>query len=460
MATYTSDTLAKAIKKAATSPAPVYLIVGERFLCRQAAADLTRALLPDEQTRAANLTAIDGDQEDPAATLAALRSYGLFPGRKVFLVKDSRLPAPKVSAREIYTKAEAAWREGKATRAGRLVLRLAALAKMEPAELAALSPEAWDDRLDFTPGADTAWIAAAGAAVEGARTATATDITDAYIEAWKTETVPADNILVLLTEAADKRKKLYQFIKKHGVVIDLSVAAGSGRAAREGREKVLRGLVGKVLKEWNKTMEPAAVSALLDRVGFHPVAVVRETEKLVLYADNRPRVTQDDVNTLIGRTREDALYELTEAVTRRQVEPALRLAARMHAAGTHPLVMVAGTRNQFRRLLAVKALMAASDPPFIAGMSFPAFQKGYLPQAKDSHPHLLALLPNHPYALHMLMGRGNAYTTAEITTALGDLLAMEMRMKSGGLPPRDLFENFLLRTVPQKNTAGRTHLRK
>lgn len=74
---------------------PVYLICGERYLCRDVADKLVQHLLPDEKERSLNLKRIDGEQEDVAHTMAHLQTYSLFAGRQVIRVMDSKLFSPK-----------------------------------------------------------------------------------------------------------------------------------------------------------------------------------------------------------------------------------------------------------------------------------------------------------------------------------------------------------------------------
>jgi len=464
MALHHADTIDIPLRAAQKgAPSRVYLLWGERYLCQRAAERLLDILLPDKQRRATNLATIDGEREDPAATLAALRSFSLFPGRKVFLVRDAKILQARTAAADVWQQAVASWDTGEPERAWRMLTQMTAPAGLAPGDLPALTPSAWKKALGFEKPADTAWLEKACRQMRGpaATPARPAGIADQYLAAFEEGAIPADHILVLLCDSVDKRRKLYKYIEKRGTAIDLSVAGGSNKAARGAQEKVLRGLMRQTLREFGKTMEPRAAAMLLERVGFHPVAVVRETEKLALFADGRDSITAADVETLIGRTREDALFEFTEAVADRRLEDSLVIAARLHAAGVHPLALVAGIRNILRRLLAARAVIAAAEPAFVPEMTFAAFQKGYLPEARERMPRLLSLLPPHPFALYMTLAKARNFTTDELSSAMGALLRAELAMKSTGLSGRVLLENFLLATVPrQKKRPRRTHLSK
>jgi DNA polymerase-3 subunit delta len=265
---------------------------------------------------------------------------------------------------------------------------------------------------------------------------------DYYMEAFEAG-IPEKNILILLAEEVDKRKKFFKFIKSEGAILDLSVSAGSSKAAKTDQEGVLRGLILKTLSEFAKKIEPKAIPVLLERVGFHPVAVVRETEKLALYIGEEASITLRDVNAVVGRTREDALYELTESYSDKNLVKALQISARMIESGVHPLVLVSGLRNHLRKLLLVCSFRKQSRPVFVEGMSYGAFQKGYLAQLKAEKEELVKSLPNHPYALFMMFEKAGKHSIQHLVKGLRKLLEAEFRLKSSPLPGQLVFENFL-----------------
>ena len=83
----------------------LYLVFGERYLCRQAATEIINHLLPDEKQRAGSLVMVDGDREEPGQTLNELRTFSLFGGRRIITVMDSRLFLSRGVARNLWEKA-------------------------------------------------------------------------------------------------------------------------------------------------------------------------------------------------------------------------------------------------------------------------------------------------------------------------------------------------------------------
>ena len=438
-------------------PCPLYLVVGDQFLGQQVAEQLAEALIPDPKARGQNVNLIDGDQEDPISTLNQLKTYSLFAGRQIFRVAGSKLFHSKEVAKAIWDKAKVA--HGKSD--GRLALsylgQLAVIGQVEVADLAELSTGEWQAAFAFAKP-DAGWLAEALGAMEGEAPSgrgSGKDPAEHYLAALEAGW-PEDNILMLLAETVDKRKKFYKALLKYGVVVDLMVAEGSSKAARSEQDALLADLVRQTLAEFGKTMEPRAVPVLLERVGFHPVAVVRETEKLALYVGEGPQVTLADLMAVVGRTREEALFELTEAFTEQDLTQTLTIAGRLYDNGVHPLVMVAGLRNQLRKLMLVASFRQGGPPDFVEGMTFAVFQKGYLPDLKVVKEGWLNQLPNHPYALYMMFDKAGKFTVRQLGANLAMLLRAEFALKSSALPPLLVLEQFFWQVMlPKKKESLR-----
>ena len=158
-------------------------------------------------------------------------------------------------------------------------------------------------------------------------------------------------------------------------------------------------------------------------------------------------ITLADVDAMIGRTREDALYELTEAYDNGEIQKSLVISARLLESGLHPLVIVAGLRNHLRRLLLVCSFRMQSEPVFVDGMSFAAFQKGYLAQLKIAKADLLQTFPRHPYALYMMFTKARKSSARDLLSALKKLLEVEFCLKSSPLTGQVVLEGFFFTTL-------------
>ncbi len=362
---------------------PVYLLFGERYLCSQAAQEVIARLLPDEASRAQNIRAVDGDQEVVSKTMNELRTFSLFGGRQVIRVLDSRLFHSKAVGKSIWDKALKAFNKDDPEKAGRYLAQLASLGGLDAEDkISDLSGGQWKKLFGFAKPQDVSWSKEIPLPA-GEENAAATD-NATLVQATLEKGIPEKNHLVLVAETVDKRKKLFKTIDEIGVIVDLSVDTGAATAARKDQDAVIRDLVNQTFEQMGKKPGPRVLEMILDRVGFHPVAAVREAEKLCLYCDEAPIVTSDDVDAVTGQTREEALFELNDAFASRDLSRTLYLQGRLLRAGLHPLVIISALRNLIRRLLFLRALQDKSQPAYRPGQAYNVFQKGYLSAIKEA----------------------------------------------------------------------------
>jgi DNA polymerase-3 subunit delta len=437
----------------------IFLIFGERYLCRSAAQEIIDHLLPEKERQAASLLNIDGDEEDFNRTLNLLKTYNLFSGTRIFLVTDSKLFYSKGVAKGVWDKACENRERNEKKQAQRYLLQMLNLAGISPAEMveenmASLSAARWKNLFGFTrPQTDLAWtqeLLADIAADAPPAKALETDAAAMFSQAIEAG-IPRDNILLLLAEAVDKRKRLYKYIQEHGIILDLSVDSGASAAAKRGQESILKELINSTLKKYDKKIDPDTIPVLLDRVGFHPVAAVMEAEKLALYIGDRALITREDVDAIIGRTREEALYELTEAVTSGRLEAGLLILAHLQDNGIHGLAILATLRNHIRKLLLVRSLQEARHPAYTKSLTFQTFQNNYLPKIKEGREEWSSLLwKNHPYGIYMLFRQAAQFRCEDLQDGLREVLAAEYRMKGSPVDSRLIMDSLLFNLMRQK----------
>lgn len=448
--------LAKLLSDLQTGEPPqICLCIGERYLAREAADLLQQAILSGSP---GIVHTIDGDQEDPGQTLAKITSFSLLPGRQIFRVSDSRIFHSKTVASAIWNKAVQARDAGRPEAALRHLLALLQLAAIDPGGgscFSEIAADQWQKLFGFAkPSENLSWADAFIA--DSARPATGggknAGIAERYIELFE-KGLPAQNILILTAEEADRRQRIFTAIKKHGLVIDCAVAEGSGTAAQGEQKDILREMMLKTLKDFGKKIEPQALDIFFDRVGFHPVAVVMETEKLALFVDDRPLITTADLDEMVGRSREDALFELTDAFGKRQAARTLTILDRLQDSGTHGLAILSTLRNYLRKLMIFRSLQLHPQPLWHSGMNARQFQNDYLPALKElgEWPELLK---GHPYALFMSFTTASGFSCSTLRDWLALILQAEYRLKGSPLPPRLVLEELFLTMLQTGSSRG------
>lgn len=433
--------------------ANIYLFFGERYLCREAADILQKHLLSGEAF-VGLVNSIDGDREDAGKTLGQLMNFSLLPGRQIFRVTDSRLFHSKNVASALWRRIEQAHDAGKESSCRRQLLSFAALADLAVDEtLTDMSAAQWQTVFAFAkPAGNLSWIDELLASATGNKGKTrGEDMASRYVDAFA-RGVPPANILILTAESVDKRKQLFKYIKDKGMVIDCSVDPGASSVAQKGQQDVLREMVTRSLAAFQKKMQPDALKLLFERVGFHPVAVVMETEKLALFVGERDLITVEDVESMVGRTREDALFELTDAFGKRQGARTLVLLNRLLDNGMHGLAILATMRNYLRKMLIFRSLQLQSAPIWHSGINAGQFQKEYLPALKKQG-EWTEMLKGHPYALFMSFSKAQEFSCSALKNCLGLLLQAEFRMKGSPLAPGIVLEELFMTLLKEKRNT-------
>jgi DNA polymerase-3 subunit delta len=431
--------------------ARIFLFFGERYLCREAADLVEQSLLAQG---GGMVHAIDGDQEDLSKTLGQIMNFSLLPGRQIYRVTDSRLFHSKAVAKDIWNKAVQAQEAGRPNPARSHLKSLAALAELGAGEtLSELGADQWQQVFGFArPVGDLAWadkLLAEAWAQSGAKGGDGATVADRYLAALD-KGLPGRNYLLLSAENVDKRKALFTFIKKQGLVVDCFVETkSSSTAALKEQKEVLRELAHKTLGSFSKKIEPRALDMLFERVGFHPVAVVMELEKVALFALERSLISCADVEAMVGRTREDALFELTEAFGNRQVASTLLILGRLVENGIHDLAILATMRNYIRKMLIFRSLQLQASPRWQRGMQAKAFQEVYLPALKEKG-QWAEMLKGHPYALYMGFKKAEEFSCPVLKEWMGLLLRAEYQMKGSPLPPTLFLEELFLTMLSGK----------
>ena len=182
---------------------------------------------------------------------------------------------------------------------------------------------------------------------------------------------------------------------------------------------------------------------LFERVGFHPVAVVMELRKVMLSIGDRRQITRDDLDALVGRTRQEALFELTGAITSRNLEQTLTIGSRLEENGVHPLAVVATLRNFVRGLLLCRTLQDQPRLRFSPTMSAATFQQQYLPLLKECEPWKKEF-SGHPYALYMQFKTAAGYSLNTLCQWMRLLLDAEIRLKGSSVDAALILQHLLL----------------
>lgn len=223
-----------------------------------------------------------------------------------------------------------------------------------------------------------------------------------------------DTVLVLIApyEKLDARKKIVKAIKKVATVIDAG-PMDENRAKRA---------ITSQLKAAGVTIGPQALNALVTRTQADYSAMVAALPVLQLHALTTHEVTEDDVMRLVPKQLTDSVFDMVDAILRRDATRALRIYRDLLAQKEEPLRLVSLLEGQFRLLIQLEAFMA----------------RGYTQGAAAGD------LKVHPYRVKLAWRQVQGRSREELDQAFMMLVNAEAAMKRGTLDKQLGFELFIL----------------
>lgn len=148
-------------------------------------------------------------------------------------------------------------------------------------------------------------------------------------------------------------------------------------------------------REKGGEIHPRAAGELASFVGDNLRLLDRELEKLVVYVNGQRLIGVEDVHRLVPYVHEANVFEMTDALGRRDGPRASRLLHRMLNSGYEPLYLLSMIVRQFRIMIQVKDLaergVHPKDIPARLGMRPFVARKGLSQAAKFSMPQLEAI---------------------------------------------------------------------
>jgi DNA polymerase-3 subunit delta len=174
-------------------------------------------------------------------------------------------------------------------------------------------------------------------------------------------------------------------------------------------------------------LDPGAARALAAAVGAELGLLVRELEKLRDYAGERPSITRDDVEALVGHIPRVNRWDWIDTVGGRKLDRARRELNTLLESGETGVGLVIGLGTHILRL----GLAASGGERALAE----------------------ALPPHQKWLARRIAMQARAWTSQSIDAALDDLLRADRLLKSAPLSDRQVLEEMLLRMENRARAA-------
>jgi DNA polymerase-3 subunit delta len=431
--------------------APCYLLYGEEeYLINEALQKILDLIIPPAD-RDFGLFFLDGENAEIDNLSDLILTPSLLGGRKVVVVRNTTIFHSRENLADLIQKIRENIDEqpAKAAKYFLTFLRIAgfSLEDLQGAGWKKITDEQWRKVVEGDSGEDRGkWLPRIiDICISlGHSPGAAADKADKLAELFA-QGLPAGNCLILTADTVDKRKKIFKIFSDAGVVLYFGQIKGEA-----AQKELLQRQAQKLLESYGKKLTPAAWIALGKKTGFELRRSLTELEKLIFFVGVRDSVEEKDVEEVVGKTREDSIFDLTTALSEKNQLAALAALRALIDQGSHQLMILTMIVREIRLLLQARILVdLAKLPKFNNNMEYGWFQK-------NIHPALIGLagtmampkdflINKHPFVIFNALRNCGRFSYPVLIGYLDCLLDIDRAMKSSATEPQLLLENFLIK---------------
>ncbi len=427
-----------------------FLLYGEEeFQVQDALNRIVSALLPDAGSRDFNLFVVEGEHEDVASLCDSLLTPPLLSGRKVLVVKNTRLFESHNNLPHLITRIRERLESDPGKAAGDF-MQFMSLAGLHLDDLRDdgwrnIDEEAWEKTVPGDNAAERAsWLPRIIEIVIARKTppvAKKSDDTE-WLERVLSGGMPTDNHLILTAPLADRRKKLFKIISSVGKVL---VFEKMKKEARQ--QQTVMELAAVILAKSKKRVSAGGWEALGRKTGFSLRESLGAIEKLIAYSGDNPMIEAADVEAVVGRSKEDDVFALTEALSSRNLNRSLVALHGLLDRGEAPLMIFSMMVREIRLLLQARLLIDSGQLKSLnANMSdYFRFQKVIHPAMKQLNADdQLDIVLQHPFVVYQALKHTGSFKKNELVAYLQMFAETDIQLKSTNISHPLLLERLII----------------
>ena len=212
----------------------------------------------------------------------------------------------------------------------------------------------------------------------------------------------------------DARKKIAKTIKTKGELF----------STKKMYDSQLPQWVNEMVVNHGLTINPKSVAMIVDNIGNDLSRIKNEVEKLSVNLSNRKNITEDDVETYIGVSKEYNVFELQDAIGKKNLQKALKIIQyfEKNPKATPIQLILPSLYSYFSKAFTIFSATSTNEKDIAASVGInPYFIKDYMATVKNYQyegiEKILLLL--HHYNLKSIgIGNNNNYTDADLMKEL------------------------------------------
>lgn len=158
--------------------------------------------------------------------------------------------------------------------------------------------------------------------------------------------------LVILSSKPDFRLKIYKIMKESAVLVE----------SKPLYESEIPQWIEQRVHQRGKEISPRACQLVQNYVGRSLREIHNEIEKLFIFVGDRKTIDDNDVNEVVGMSRQYNFFELQNAFGMKDISRALEISEHMLGAGEQPVGMVAMLARYLQKLWIIREALSRQTP--------------------------------------------------------------------------------------------------
>ncbi len=229
------------------------------------------------------------------------------------------------------------------------------------------------------------------------------------------------SILILISSTVDFRKKIYIGFKETAQLVEC-------RPLYDNQVPVY---LQHYTRDRGKTIRIDAIKLLQAKLGNSLRDLINETEKLIHFVRDKNEISVDDVEQLVGISRNYNIFQLWDALGTKELSKSLLILRQMLETGESPVFIVSSLTNYFLRLWRIQEL-----------------------KRKNVNDNGIGkVLHIHPYFLTSIIQQAKSYSGQGIKNIMELLLTADTQLKTSYQIPKIVLELLIFRILNKKQAA-------
>ena len=223
--------------------------------------------------------------------------------------------------------------------------------------------------------------------------------------------------MVITADKIDRKRKL------HKTLAELKSAI----ACEAPKEYELISWLQTRAEKEDYSLSSDAANILLNRVGPRPGILAKELEKTLIYAGNKKSISGKEVSEVVGESKLENTFALTDALKTKNPEKALRLLNNQIDHGEEPIKILGTIAWQFRMIWEVK----------------------HFQRQKISLNQIAKTIGANPYAVEKAMQHSHRFSTKQLRGGYLELVKADRSLKSTSKEPLAVMQTLILNLCHQ-----------